>query len=288
MSSEDGAALGRGLRIVRAAGPAHGHLLEASPGLLEAAESRGYFKPEEDGVVRLRYAQYLAERSSLVAVLRQGEPACGPRPADWRRQPALFVMTLAAACLLVGGARRVCREAEASRLLRKKLDEPDPVHGVPAKTLAGLYRTSTAPWRLARLVQALEWFDPERPEFRGLAGCPDTAAAIELIERSREALVSTGSHWQERLRYRWFSFRRRHHSAWKKSVFGLFQWSGSWIADLHQPGIKPPGVPRSSAYRQSPVGLPRSPASCARWRSHPAPRDPLVRGRHSCRPRRRR
>jgi hypothetical protein len=47
--------------------------------------------------------------------------------------------------------------------------------------------------------------------------------------------------WRDRLGYRWFSIRRRHRSAWKTAVFGLFRGSGSLIAELRRPSRRPGG-----------------------------------------------
>lgn len=236
----------RGLRATLAvhAGPSHGKLLAGHPGLLSGAERRGYLSPEEDHLLRVRYAQYLAERASLVAVLDSLEPECGRGPDDWARCRPAFVTALAAASLLLVGTRRLRRPVMHSRLLRKALDERDPLRGVPAKSFARLYRATTSPRRLLRLHAAHRWFETHRDECRPPALPAEFAALLPIIEGldlgpSREDI------WRDRLRYRWFSFRRRHHSAWKRSLFEVFRWSGSLIADLHQPGVKPPGAPKS-------------------------------------------
>lgn len=243
--------LRRGLRAILAvaAGPTHGKLLSGHPRLLSRAEKRGYLSPEEDQLIRVRYAQYLAERASLVAVLDSLEPACGRGPADWEGCRPAFLTALAAACLLVTGTRRLRRPVMHSRLLRKALDEADTRRGVPAKSFAGLYRATTAPRRLHLLHAAQRWCLEHRSEFapparESAGGAVEGAVELLPIIEALDLNPSREDIWRDRLRYRWFSFRRRHHSAWKRSLFEVFRWSGSLIADLHQPGVKPPGAPK--------------------------------------------
>jgi hypothetical protein len=45
---------------------------------LAAVAERGYFKPDEDEAIRLRYSQYLSARAALLAVLGSLEQACAP------------------------------------------------------------------------------------------------------------------------------------------------------------------------------------------------------------------
>jgi hypothetical protein len=212
---------------------------------LPQAEARGYFTPPEDAILRARYANYLASREALASVLAALEPVCGRHPARWREQLPALAITLAAAAMLANGSRATIAVAATSRLLRKKLDEPEPSYGIPAKTFARLYRAGTAPRRLARLFEALTWWRENRREFDSISHVAEFGAILELLDNS-ETRIEISRHLllRDRLRYRWFSFRRRHHSAWKKSVFELFRFSGSIIADLHQPGIKSQDQPK--------------------------------------------
>jgi len=212
---------------------------------LAEAEARGYFTPPEDVILRTRYAGYLASRHALASVLAALEPVCGSNPNRWREQLPALAITLAAAAMLASGSRATIALAATSRLLRKKLDEPEPSFAIPANTFARLYHAGTAPRRLARLYEALTWWRENRREFDSIAHVAEFAAVLELLDRD-ETRVEISRHLllRDRLRYRWFSFRRRHHSAWKKSVFELFRISGSIIAELQQPGIKPHGQPK--------------------------------------------
>jgi hypothetical protein len=213
-------------------------------GFLAEADKRGYFTPSEDEQIRSCYATYLATRASLIDVVAALEPECGNVADDWRRRRPAFAVTLAAAALLAQGSRRALSLGKQSRLLRKKLDEPDPHRGVPAKTFARLYRAATTPHRLAKLYEALVWFRQNRRAFDSIAEFPEFQAILALLDSDPAADLSPRLLLRDRLRYRWFSFRRRNYSAWKKSVFELFRFSGSMIADLRQPGAKPEAAKR--------------------------------------------
>ncbi len=215
------------------------------PHLLERAGARGYFAPDEDEEIKLRYAQYLRVRAALLGVLAGMEAASGRDGREWASRVEPFAVAFAAACLLVRGSRLLASQAEASRLLRKKLDEADIARGIPPKTFTAIYRASTDTARLLRFATAADFYYQSRSkilalgELPALAGIPGLIAAEEpLIESCRSGIL------RRRLGYRWYSFRRRHHSAWKKAMFGLFEFSGRAIADLRQPGVKPEGTPK--------------------------------------------
>lgn len=226
--------------------------LEEAYERVDAAEERGYFLPDEDERVRLRYAQFLAERAALLSALQGMEAISGPSGATWASRRPAFLVSLSAALLLVRRTRELVSVASRSRLLRKKLDEADAFHGLPRKTFTRLYRATTSIRRLSQLREALEFYDRQRDEFTDLAEIFPFDELIPKLNREVETARGDGIGLRRRLRYRWFSFRRRHHSAWKHTVFGLFRWSGSLIAELRQPGVKPSGAPKrvDSAVRQ--------------------------------------
>ena len=215
------------------------------PRLLESAAARGYFTPDEDEEIKVRYSQYLSVRAALLDVLAAMEEASGRDGREWTCRLAPFITAFAAACLLVRGSRQLASQAATSRLLRKKLDESDQARGVPRKTFTSIYRASTDTARLHRFRAASDFYYAHRSEIAAfgagglLAGLPQLLAGEEpWILSCRSGIV------RRRLGYRWFSFRRRHHSAWKKSMFGIFEWSGRAIAELRQPGVKPSGAPK--------------------------------------------
>jgi len=206
--------------------------------------ARGYLKPCEDEALRAAQAVFLARRAALLQVLEAMEARAGARGGAWERERGAFVVALAAAALLIRGMREWIELARACRPIRKALDQGDPVSGVPRKAFAEGYRATTRWRRRRRYEQASRHFLEHRREFDVLdGGGADWSALLEILDRELAAGPKAASLW-ERTCYRWFSFRRRHHSAWKSGEFGVFRWSGSLIADLRQPGIKASGTPK--------------------------------------------
>ncbi|RYD64928.1 MAG: hypothetical protein EOP83_08570 [Verrucomicrobiaceae bacterium] len=226
-----------------------GAVLMARAGLelafLDVASARGYFTPDEDEVVRVRYAQYLGVRGALLSTLAELERACAPRNGGWEKQLPAFAVAFAAACLLLRQARGLATVVGKHPLLAKKLDEPSTVHGIPRKTFTYLFRATTDPVRLILFREAATFYVKHRSKIAQLASDPDLAPAIILLEgedewierRKRDIL-------RRRLAYGWHSFLRRHRSAWAQSLFGVFEWSGRAISELRQPGVKPSGAPK--------------------------------------------
>jgi hypothetical protein len=232
-----------GARTVAAAAP------EARAGVvlpfLEASSARGYFTPDEDEAVRVRYAQYLGVRGALLSTLAELEQACAPARGGWARQLPAFAVAFAAACLLLRQARGLAALAGVYPLLARKLDEASPLHGIPRKTFTALYRATTDPLRLARFRDAAEFYEKHRSSIAGLAADPELAGAIGLLDEEEEWIERRKRDiFRRRIEYGWHSFLRRHRSAWKQSVFGFFEMSGRAISELRQPGVKPSGAPK--------------------------------------------
>lgn len=237
--------IARAVSAVLAAVRAMPHAGDIAPELqlVEEASARGYFLPDEDEAVRLRYLQYLGLRTALLEIPLALAPGSGGR--DWIGRLPAFVTAYAAACVLVRATRFLTELALAHPVLWKKLDEEDLRIGLPRKTFTRLYRSSVAPETLARFHAAAEFHHEHRREIRGLSDDPVVGPMVLLLGQE-EALIDLrrrGAVWRH-LVYRWFSFRRRQRSAWRQVMFGLFEAGGSAIADLRQPGIKPSGAPK--------------------------------------------
>jgi hypothetical protein len=253
-SDPDDSDLKRAAQILAGAAPAAGVHFDIA--LLEAAGSRGYIAPDEEEEIKLRYTQYLSVRAALLAVLGGMEPAGGKSAPQWRSGLPRFSAAFAAACLLLRGALGLVDQAERSRLLRKKLDEADLARGIPRKTFTAIYRSCTDTSRLHRFREAADFYYAHRSEIH--ASAPDEILAV-LTDTGPWIAACRSGIARRRLAYRWFSFRRRHHSAWKQSVFGFFEWSGRAIADLRQPGVKASGAPKrvSTRLRERALALAR-------------------------------
>ncbi|MEP4077743.1 YiiX/YebB-like N1pC/P60 family cysteine hydrolase [Haloferula sp.] len=213
--------------------------------IVDKSRDRGYFLPDEDDAIRVRYSRFLGARSVLLATLESMEAVSGGRKSEWERRLPAFAVALAATCQIVRGSRDWIALAETSRILRKKLDEADARHGVPRKTFARLYRSGTNTTRKLHFQHAVDFYRSHRSEFEPLRANSQLAEILEMIDEEVSGFDLRSSQvWIERFRYRCFSFRRRHHSAWKNTIFEVFRWSGSLIADLRQPGVKATNEPK--------------------------------------------
>lgn len=211
----------------------------------DAASGRGYFLPDEDEFIRLRYSQYLGLRAAMLDTLAELGDAAGRGAVEWRDRLPVFAAAFAAACVLIRADRYLVDLAAVRPVVWKKLDEEELRAGIPRKTFTGIYKAVSDPANLKRFLFAADFYQKHREEIRTLADDPVMGPVVDLllaeeprIERRRlDALESLVS-------YRWFSFLRRNRSAWQKVMFGFFEVSGRAVADLRQPGVKPAGVPK--------------------------------------------
>lgn len=206
-----------------------------------AASGRGYFLPDEEEFIRLRYSRYLGLRAAMLETLAEMEEAAGRGVVEWRDRLPVFATAFAAACVLLRADRFLVELAADRPVVWKKLDEEDLRAGIPRKTFTSIYKAVSHPVHLQRFLVAADFYHKHRDEIRVLAD----ESVVELLlseepwieRRRRDALKRLVS-------YRWFSFLRRHRSAWKKVTFGLFEVSGRAVAELRQPGIKASGSPK--------------------------------------------
>jgi len=219
-----------------AALPTRDHLADEIAWLTAACE-RGYFLPDEDERVRLRYNQYLALRAGLLETMHECAQAAGVDGQAWESRLPWFLIAFAAACMLMRANRFLVEVAADRSVVWKKLDEPDPMADLPAKSFTTIYRSISHPPNAMRFLHAADFYFSHQPQIAELARDPQLAPIVALlaqeepyIEKRRRAALKRS------LAYRWFSFLRSHRSAWRKTMFSLFELSGRAIAEMRQPG----------------------------------------------------
>ena len=74
-------------------------------GIVAKSKDRGYFLPDEDDEIRVRYSRYLATRSVLLTTLTGIEAVAGGRDSEWERRLPAFAVALAAVCLVARGSQ---------------------------------------------------------------------------------------------------------------------------------------------------------------------------------------
>jgi len=212
---------------------------------VEAALARGYFLPDEDELVRRRYLAYLSLRAVLLESLDELAAAAGTGRAQWQQRLPVFATAFAAACVLARTNRFLTDMARDHPVLWKKLDEPEPAAGVPRKSFTRIFKSATSPPTLRLFLSATDYYFANREAIHALGAEPRFAPVIELLAREEERMERRRGDALRRLfAYRWFSFLRRHRSAWRQVMFGIFEASGRAISELRQPGVKPRGAPK--------------------------------------------
>lgn len=216
--------------------------LAAELAAIDAACVRGYFLPDEDEWVKLRYSQYLSLRASLLDTIGEISSLAGHSGLEWESRLPLFATAFAAACILMRANRFLIDIAADRSVVWKKLDEADSSAGIPRKSFTTVYEAMSSPRNQLRFLDAADFFRHNRDNIRSLTANPALRPVVELLE-AEEPYVGTlrREAIKRRISYRWFSFLRRHRSAWKQVMHGMFEVSGRAIADLRQPGIKPTG-----------------------------------------------
>ncbi|MDQ8207064.1 YiiX/YebB-like N1pC/P60 family cysteine hydrolase [Coraliomargarita sp. SDUM461003] len=205
------------------------------------AEARGYFLPNEDERIRVLYARYLAVRTSLLECLSDVlSGQWSPRqPTDLRE----FAVAYAAACLLVRAASYLIDLTENAPVTRQKLDEPESRYQLSAKSFTQIYQSLTTPRRWWGFFDASSFYQARRADILALRADPELSLVVDLLQ-AEEGLVEICRQdlLQKRLSYRIHSFLRRRASGYRKVMFELFKLSGSSIAELKQPFVKPAGA----------------------------------------------
>lgn len=212
---------------------------------VDAAVARGYFLPDEDEQIRRRYLGYLSLRTVLLETLEELAEAAGRGSLEWRQRLPVFATAFAAACVLARSNRYVTDRASGEPLLWKKLDEADVVAGVPRKTFTQIFKSATSVPNLRRFLAATDFYFSNREAIRALGEEPRYQALTALLTEEESLLERRRRDALKRLfAYRWFSFLRRHRSAWRQVMFGIFEASGRAISEMRQPGVKPSGAPK--------------------------------------------
>jgi hypothetical protein len=163
-------------------------------------ESRGYITPSAE--VRLRQLQlsYWKARNALYELVFE----------VWREierieraAPQQFLVALAAASLLVDAARFLRETFHRIPVVRRKLDEPDVVYGIPPRMYDEVQKSLTSPYHAWHLWQATRYYDMHRSKFVQAAAAEDLEPLVAIIDRHRDRLrPPLGVYVRTRLRVR--------------------------------------------------------------------------------------
>lgn len=211
-----------------------------------AAEKRGYYTPDEDDRLRESYHRYLAVRVALWNTVREMLPYVDRKfEADEADHLRSFGIAFCAASMLVRTGQFLLDIAEGREIVWQKLDEAEPRYGIERKTFTRIYKGLTSTKIIHKYRKSARFFHRNRSEILDAMAAPPFNKVRDLLE-AEVPLVANGL-WDWivwRLDFRRFSLNRRRISAYQKSLFTLFELSGSRIAELKQPFVKPLGAPK--------------------------------------------
>ena len=230
------------IQILRAAFAALPTLPEMEQLLLDgkAAEARGYFDPVEDERLRSAYARYLSIRFSLWDVIQRNKAAvkrtqAAPETASVNDLRA-FSVAFGAAEIIVRTGEYLIDLARDRNIIWRKLDEAELRYGLKRKSFTRLYRQLTSASKMYGFYRARDVFDGHKAII--LSAAPKEISRI--LETLNMPSASRGDHLARYRRFLRHSLKRRQLSAWKKMLFSAFEMTGSDIADLKIPFVKPP------------------------------------------------
>ncbi len=220
-----------------------GHALTAPA--TGAIIQRGFLNPEEELALRQLQISYWQSRNALLEIIYSvgtNVPQQGPEPGDQQHQS--FLIAFAAAALLVDAARFLRERFHRAEPICRKLDEPDPAHGIPACMYETVQRSLTRPSHAWHLSQARRFYQRERAML--VAALPQNpwAALVDLIDQRIDRLRP---HWWTYLRTLLRVRGRKVARQVGKDVFGqgiyqIQRFVSSLLSELsikpgHQPGI---------------------------------------------------
>jgi hypothetical protein len=225
-------------RVLQAVRPALPLRSDLGPEMNDAnaAQSRGYYLPDEDERLRETYRSYLGARTSLWQMVRDLQPHL--HGEDLR----IFGLAFCAASMLMRSATFVIALARERPVVWAKLDEAEPRFGLPRKTFTRIYRSLSSPGWMWRYQQSRAFYEKHRTSIHKALERGDMAEMIPWLEKEEPHFdPRKRSLWAGILGYRLYSFTRRTSSGYTKVMFHLFRLGGSAIAEMKQPFVKAPG-----------------------------------------------
>jgi len=153
------------------------------------ASKRGYFQPGEEEEVSHLLVSYWKARAALfdvIATFRDDE--------ETYERPDAFLVAFTAALVLVDAARFL-RESFANRpVVRRKLNEANPVFDIPAGVYDSVQKSLTAPGNALELHRATSHFDKSLDAIRSATEGTELRSLLEvasrLVDRTRVSIAS--------------------------------------------------------------------------------------------------
>jgi hypothetical protein len=208
-----------------------------------AVATRGYITPSAEIQVRQLQFSYWKTRNALYELVYD----------IWRdierldrATPQQFLVALAAASLLVDAARFLREKFHRTSVVRRKLDEPDIVHGIPPRMYDEVQKSLTSPYHAWYLAQATRYYDRNRCKLLDAARANDVEAMVAIIDRLRDRLrPSLPMFLRTRMRVRGRrAARRLGRDVLGRGVYGLQEALGRGMARVYVRPRHLPSLPR--------------------------------------------
>jgi hypothetical protein len=214
----------------------------------QAADARGYYDPEEDDRLRETYMRYLGIRSAIWSIIQSLKPHYKDHKnsaiALTGDNNTAFAIAFAGAEIIVKTGEYLIDLARERDIVWKKLDEAEPRYRLKRKSFNRLYRQLTSALKMKGFYTACDYFDANRPIILSQLETQGHHAIIKILTSLNLPSVSRGDHLRRYRRFVNFSLKRRGISSLNKSVFAVFEATGSDIAELKIPLVKPAQAPK--------------------------------------------
>ena len=202
----------------------------------DRAQRRGYYLPDEDERLRETYLRYLSGRSILWQMIDDLSPFL--KSKDLR----IFGLAFCAASILMRSSSYLIELAKERPVVLAKLDEAEPRYQIPRKTLTQIYHNLSSTRNQWRYRQARNFYENNRTQIdEALQDSDMQDIALWLMNEEPYFDQSKRNLFSAILTYRTYSLTRRTSSGYTKVMFHLFRLSGSAIAEMKQPFVKPSG-----------------------------------------------
>jgi hypothetical protein len=209
-----------------------------------AVASRGYITPTAEIQIRQLQFSYWKTRNALYELVYD----------IWRdierldrATPQQFLVALAAASLLVDAARYLREKFHRTSVVRRKLDEPDIVHGIPPRMYDEVQKSLTSPYHAWYLWQATRYYDRHHKKFVDAARADGLEPLVAIVDRLRDRLrPSLPMYLRTRMRVRGRrAARRLGRDVLGRGVYALQEALGRGMARVYVRPRHAPSLPRN-------------------------------------------
>ena len=211
-----------------------------------AAEARGYYDPQEDERLRENYARYLGIRTAIWQMIGTLRPKFktfkSAKSSLSTDQLRAFGVAFCGAEIIVGTGQYLIRLARKRDIVWRKLDEAELHYGLKRKSFTRLYRQLTSVFKMRGFYEARYYFNENQEAILAALESETLKPVAKILIHLQLRTASRDDHLKRYRRFVHFSLRRRRLSTGHKTMFMLFEATGSDIAELKIPLVKQPGA----------------------------------------------